>query len=159
MKETTLTKEEQLFCELFINGAAPYTGNALKCYQEVFRSNEIQDNLKAKKLLAREDIKDYMEELEGYNAQEAAHVKKFLTANLKHIIEETSVAEYKDRRGTRLSPAALRSVAVSASKALMELYPVKEAQVNKLNIEGGGENGITLNVIVPEQKPTDKTPD
>ena len=78
-------------------------------------------------------------------------MKKFLTENLVHIIEETSTAEYRDRRGTRLSPAPLRSVAVSATKALMEMYPVKEAQVSKLNIEGGGEGGITFNVIVPEQ--------
>ena len=61
------------------------------------------------------------------------------------------MAQYTDRRGTKLSPAPLRSVAVSATKALMEMYPVKEAQVNKLNIEGAGEGGITFNVIVPEQ--------
>lgn len=155
MKETTLTNEEQLFCELFINGAAPYTGNALKCYQEVFHSSDIKDSLKAKKLLARPDVKEYMDELDGFNAQEAAHMKKFLAANLKHIIEETSVAVYKDRRGTKLSPAPLRSVAVSATKALMDLYPVKAVHESKLSIEGGGENGVIFNVIVPEQKPMD----
>ena len=66
---------------------------------------------------------------------------------------------YMDRRGTRLSPAPLRSVAVGASKALMDLYPVKEAQKHELSIGGAGEGGITFNVIVPEQakevKPTD----
>jgi hypothetical protein len=44
----------------------------------------------------------------------------------------------------------MRSVAVNASKALMDMYPIKEAQVSKVNIEGGGEGGITFNVIVPE---------
>lgn len=156
MKETTLTKEEQLFCELFVNGAVPYNGNALKCYQEVFKENTINDSLHAKKLLARDDIKDYMAQLEAYNTVESAHIKRFLTENLKHIIEETTTVEYRDRRGTKLSPAALRSVAVSASKALMEMYPVKEAQVSKLNIEGNGENGIVFNVIVPEAKKTEK---
>ena len=85
-------------------------------------------------------------------------MKRFLTANLKHIIEETSRDIYYDRRGKALSPAALRSVAVSASKALMEMYPVKESQVNKFEINGGGESGITFNVIVPEQKSQTDTP-
>lgn len=153
MKETKLSDKERLFCELFMNGAAPYAGNALKCYQAVFETNDVQDNINAKKMLARDDIKAFMAELEEYNAQETAHMKQFLTENLKHIIEETSTAIYRDRRGNQLSPAALRSVAVTASKALMDMYPVKEAQVNKLNIEGGGENGIVFNVIVPDAKP------
>lgn len=153
MKETKLSDKEQLFCELFMNGAAPYAGNALKCYQAVFETNDVQDNINAKKMLARDDIKAFMAELGEYNAQETAHMKQFLTENLKHIIEETSTAIYRDRRGNQLSPAALRSVAVTASKALMDMYPVKEAQVNKLNIEGGGENGIVFNVIVPDAKP------
>lgn len=159
MKETKLTDKEQLFCELFMNGAAPYAGNALKCYQAVFESDDMQDNLNAKKMLARDDIKAFMAELEDYNAQETAHMKQFLTENLKHIIEETSTAVYRDRRGNKLSPAALRSVAVTASKALMDMYPVKEAQVSKLNIEGGGENGIVFNVIVPDSKPKENETD
>ena len=159
MKETNLTKDEQLFCELFVNGAAPYAGNALKCYQAVFKSDDVQDNINAKKMLSRDDIKEFMAGLEEYNTQETAHMKKFLTENLKHIIEETSTAVYKDRRGNKLSPAALRSVAVTASKALMDMYPVKEAQVSKLNIEGGGENGIVFNVIVPDAKPKENKTD
>ena len=159
MKETKLTKDEQLFCELFVNGAAPYAGNALKCYQAVFKSDDVQDNINAKKLLSKDAIKDFMVELEEYNTQETAHMKKFLTANLKSIIEETSTAVYRDRRGNKLSPAALRSVAVQASKTLMDMYPVKEAQVSKLNIEGGGENGIVFNVIVPDAKPKENETD
>ena len=115
----------------------------------MFHSDNILDGHKAKKLLAREDIQKYIEELEAENAKESVYVKKFLAENLKSIIKETSTAEYRDRRGTKLSPAPLRSVAVSASKALMELFPVREAQVSKLNIEGNGENGIVFNVIVP----------
>lgn len=159
MKETKLTEQEQLFCELFVNGAAPYAGNALKCYQSVFYSCDVKDNIRAKKLLSRDDIKEFMAELEEYNSLETTHLKKFLTENLKHIIEETSTAVYRDRRGNKLSPAALRSVAVAASKTLMDMYPVKEAQVSKLNIEGGGENGIVFNVIVPESKPKENETD
>lgn len=155
MENTKLTKDEQLFCELFVNGVAPYTGNALKCYQEVFHSSDIRDSVRAKQMLAREDIQKFIDGLNGLNAIETAHMKGYIASHLKQIIEETSTAIYRDRRGTKLSPAPLRSVAVSATKALMELYPVKEAQVSKLNIEGGGENGITFNVIVPNQQPTE----
>lgn len=156
--DSKLTENEILFCELYVNGCAPYAGNAAKCYSEVFKCDSKKTKHLAKQLLIREDIQAYLKELEDMTYEETKYMKKFLTENLIHIIEETSTAEYRDRRGTKLSPAPLRSVAVSASKALMEMYPVKEAQVNKLNIEGGGEGGITFNVIVPEQsKPETKS--
>lgn len=69
---------------------------------------------------------------------------------LIHIIDETSTAKYTDRRGTELSPAPLRSVAVQASKALMEMYPVKVAQESKVELKGNGDSGIVFNVIVPQ---------
>lgn len=150
--DSTLTEKELLFCELYINGSAPYAGNPAKCYSEAFKCDSIKAKSLARSLLVREDIKSYIEELDAMYQEEAKYMKKFLTENLMHIIEETSVAEYHDRRGTKLSPAPLRSVAVSASKALMEMYPVKEAQVSKLNIEGACEGGITFNVIVPEKQ-------
>lgn len=150
-----LTENEILFCELYANGSAPFAGNAARCYSEVFHCDSKQVKHLAKQLIAREDIQNYLKELESSTYDEAKYMKKFLTENLIHIIEETSVAQYHDRRGTKLSPAPLRSVAVSATKALMEMYPVKEAQVNKLNIEGAGEGGITFNVIVPEQNNQD----
>lgn len=150
-----LTENEILFCELYANGSAPFAGNVARCYSEVFHCDSKQAKHLAKQLIAREDIQNYLKELENSTYDEAKYMKKFLTENLIHIIEETSVAQYHDRRGTKLSPAPLRSVAVSATKALMEMYPVKEAQVNKLNIEGAGEGGITFNVIVPEQNNQD----
>ncbi|MBR4405182.1 MAG: hypothetical protein IKT30_02285 [Bacteroidaceae bacterium] len=153
--DSKLTENEILFCELYVNGSAPYAGNAAKCYSEVFKCDSKHTKHLAKQLLMREDIQAFLKELDEMTYEEAKFMKKFLTENLIHIIEETSVAEYRDRRGTKLSPAPLRSVAVSATKALMEMYPVKEAQVNKLNIEGAGEGGITFNVIVPEQPKSD----
>ncbi len=150
-----LNKDERIFCELFVNGCAPYAGNAAKCYADVFhtsKEDELFNNQKAACLLKREDVAEYVKELEALTIEDAKNMKRFLTANLKHIIEETSRDIYYDRRGKALSPASLRSVAVSASKALMEMYPVKESQVNKFEINGGGESGITFNVIVPEQK-------
>ena len=156
MSKKTLSQDEELFCQLLVNGTTPYGGNIVRCYRDVFHSNDSLDGHKARKLMAREDIKAYIEQLEGENAKESVLMKKFLAENLKSIVQEMSTAEYRDRKGTKLSPAALRSVAVSASKALMDLYPVKEAQINKLNIEGNGENGIVFNVIVPN-KNSDKS--
>lgn len=37
-------------------------------------------------------------------------------------------------------------------KLLADMYPVKEAQVSELNINGSDGSGITFNVIVPENK-------
>lgn len=158
MENKELTEQEVLFCELFINGTAPYAGNAVKCYSEVFKEDNPRTRHKAKKLLSREDIKAYIAELEEMSIEEAGNMKRYLTQNLMKILDETSTAQFRDRRGTLLSTAPLRSVAVSAAKALMDMYRVKEAQT--INLEGGNsENGggITFNVIVPEVK-TDINP-
>lgn len=150
MNNTQLSEQEILFCELFLNGTAPYAGNAVKCYSEVFKESGPRSRHQAKLLLAKDEVKDYLKELEALGAEETEDMKRYLTQNLIKIIDETSTAQYRDRRGTLLSPAPLRSVAVSATKALMEMYPVKQAQTTNLNIEGAGEGGITFNVIVPE---------
>lgn len=148
-----LTDQEILFCELYANGEAPFGGNAARCYQEVFNDNTNRAKSRALRLLDRKEIQEYLESLDSLSYEDAKFTKIFLRENLKSIIAECSSASYRDRKGTALSPAALRSVAVSASKALMELYPVREAQTSKLSIEGAGEGGITFNVIMPN---TDK---
>lgn len=145
-----LTGEETVFCKLFINGCAPYAGNASKCYEEAFHTDSSTANKKARELLNCKYIQKFIEELESTTYEESKFLKKRLTENLLKIIDETSTATYRDRRGTLLSPAPLRSVAVQATKALMDMYPIKEAQ--KLNIEGTGEGGVIFNVIVPEKK-------
>ena len=149
MGRCNLDENDELFCQLLVNGGAPYGGDPQKCYQEVYHNQGKLSAIKAQELLKRDEIRDYIEQLESENAKETSQVKKFLSENLKSIIRETTTAEYTDRKGRKLSVAPLRSVAVSASKALMELYPVREAQVNKLNIEGNGEGGVVFNVIVP----------
>lgn len=154
MENQQLNEKEKLFCELFMNGTAPYAGNALKCYSEVFKDDGINANHRAKTLLRKPAVKAYIKEMEEMDAEQAAGMKRYLTQNLMRIIDETSTAQFYDRRGMSLSPAPLRSVAVSAVKALMDMYPVKEAQVNRLNIEGdGAEGGVTINVIVPDMTP------
>ena len=108
--------------------------------------------MKAKELVEREDIKKYIAHLRTFANYETADVKARITEKLLKIIDETSTAKYTDRRGTPLSPAPLRSVAVQASKALMELYPVKVAQESKVEVTGGdGNPGIIFNVVVPDQ--------
>ena len=150
MENKNLTEQEIIFCELFVNGTAPYAGNAVKCYSEVYKEDGPRTRQYAKKLLAREDIQSYIKELENISAEEDGDMKRYLTQNLMKILDETSTAQFRDRRGTLLSPAPLRSVAVSAAKALMDMYDVKRANTTNVNIEGGGEGGITFNVIVPE---------
>lgn len=149
--KNTLTDQEILFCDLYANGEAPYAGNAAKCYQEVFGDRTHRAKGLAIRMLARPEIQEYLKSLDELPYEEAKYMKTFLRENLVSIIKECASAEYRDRKGTLQSPAALRSVAVNASKALMDLYPVKEAHVSKINIDGAGEGGITFNVIMPEQ--------
>ena len=105
-------------------------------------------------LMAREDVNEYLTQLRIVANYNNADLKARLTEKLLHIIDETSTAQYTDRRGTVLSPAPLRSVAVQATKALMELHPIKVAQESKLELTGGdGNAGITFNVIVPQEQP------
>lgn len=146
----TLNKQEKDFCELFIFGCDPYAGNARKCYEDVFSDNTKLSLKNAKELLKRDDIQEYIQYLRNIANYEIADLKARLTEKLWRIIDETSTAEYTDRRGTKLSPAPLRSVAVQASKALMEMYPVKVAQENKIELNGGGDGGIIFNVVVPQ---------
>lgn len=150
MNNSTLTDREKLFCELYAVGDAPFVGNAARSYAEAFQSKSRLNRKEADKLLEREDIREYLDSLENRSYEEARYMKKYLTANLMSILDECATAQFTDRRGTKLSTAPLRSVAVNAAKALADLYPVKEAQVNKLSLEGAGEGGITFNVIMPE---------
>ncbi len=149
--QNTLTDAEIAFCELYINGTAPYAGNPAKCYQDVFPEKASKGRGAAIRLLNQPHIQKYIEELEAMNAFDAKRKREYLARHLESIIEETSTAEYSDRRGIKMSPAALRSVCVQAMKLYADLYPVKEAQVSKLNIENNGGGGITFNVIVPNQ--------
>ena len=149
-----LTEQEVAFCELYVNGTAPYAGNAMLCYDDVF-GKKSKNRGPALRLLNEPRIKNYIEELESLSSYEAKRRREYLARHLEQIIEETSIATYTDRKGLKISPAAMRSVCVQAMKLYSELYPVKEAQVSKLNIESNG-GGITFNVIVPNQ---DKQPE
>ena len=148
--EEKLSKKEIDFCQLLAFGCEPYAGNVTLCYQDIFHDTSKVSRLNAQQLMDRENIKAYLDVLRQEASYETTDVKMRLTEKLFKIVDETSTAEYTDRRGTRLSPAPLRSVAVQAAKALMEMYPVKVAQENKLELSGGGDAGITFNVIVPD---------
>lgn len=156
----TLSKQEKDFCELLTFGSDPYAGNVSKCYEDIFGEKSNVSRIKAKELMERDDVKEYVKHLRLLANYETADVKARLTEKLFHIIDETSTAQYTDRRGNVLSPAPLRSVAVQASKALMEMYPVKVAQENKLELSGGnGDEGIVFNVVIGDQIKTDKSDD
>ena len=117
-----------------------------------------QELLLVLELLRKKEIQEYLEELTASDKEDNEALKRYVTESLKAILREASCATYRDRRGTELSPAPLRSVAVQAAKALMELHPIKAAQSHNLNINGEGEGGITFNVIVPNQQNKDSEP-
>ncbi len=144
-----LTEQETLFCDLYVHGEIPFGGDATKCYREVYNDNSNLAKSRATRMLARPEIQAYLKTLDGLPYEESKYMKIFLRERLTHIINECSTYELRDRKGNLQSPAALRSIAVQASKVLVDMYGVKEANVNKINIEGNGEGGITFNVIMP----------
>ena len=150
--QNTLTDAEIAFCELYINGTAPYAGNPAKCYHDVFPEKASKGRGAAIRLLNQPHIQEYIEELEAMNAFDAKRKREYLARHLENIIEETSTANYTDRRGIVISPAAIRSVCVQAMKLYADLYPVKDRQAAQSN-ENIGSGGITFNVIVPNQVP------
>lgn len=145
-----LTDQEMLFCDLYAHGEVPFGGNATKCYREVYNDTSNRAKSRATRMLARPEIQEYLKSLDELPYEEAKYMKVFLRENLTHIIQECATYELRDRKGNLQSPAALRSIAVQASKVLVDMYGVKEASVSKINIDGGGEGGITFNVIMPE---------
>lgn len=152
----TLSENERSFCELYIQGVAPLCGNARKCYEQVFGDESARALPKARRLLSKPDVAAYIESLKTDMAEEAFAMKLRISENLLKIMEETSTAEFRDRWGIALSPAPLRAVSVNASKALMDLYPIRQAQ--ELNIHGEGA-GIVFNVVVPSDRVFEKNMD
>jgi hypothetical protein len=165
-KKELLTQEEADFCLMYVNAPAPYTYNATKCYEYVFGSEENDPMAQARltgdarHLLEKECVMRRIEELQKINQQDSTALKGHLNSTLVHIMDECSTRECKDRLGTSLSPAALRSVAVSAAKMLMDMNGIKEETDMKIQLGGSAGNGITFNLIAPqENKNKDVTDD
>lgn len=145
-----LTEEEEKFCFLFVYGDNEFAGQANRCYLEIFGHRK-NSSVESRRLLSQPHILTKINELikSLQSETETMAVKLQITETLKAVMEETSTAHYSDKFGISLSPAPLRAVSVNAAKALMDLYPIKTAQVSKLGIDGKG-NGVVFNVIVPE---------
>ena len=153
-----LTDDEAKFCLLFVNASAPLCGNIRECYKKVFHESDDAEALsQAKKLMKKEAVIHRIEELNEYNVHNAASLRPQITETLLKIMYEMSDCQYKDKDGTKLSPAAARSVAVNAAKTLNDMYGVKEDIVHKVQLEGKDGSGITFNLVVPTkpQQPND----
>lgn len=96
-KPESLNKQEIDFCELFIFGCDPYAGNARKCYEDIFYDSSHTSLRKAKQLMARDDVQEYINQLRAIANYETADLKARLTEKLLHIIDETSTAKYTKR--------------------------------------------------------------
>lgn len=158
-----LKEEEQDFCILLVEGGMEYAGNPRKCYvdtigrKEKISEDDIFIGHYVNEVLGRADIQGYISDLRKAIDEESQSeiLRSYLKEKLLQIIDECSKASYTDRRGTKLSPAALRSVANHSIKTLMELTPgLRKEDDGKVECDGK-QGGVTFNVIVPD-KP-DKT--
>lgn len=156
-----LSDDELNFCLLFVDGCDPYKGNAAKCYHSTLGKKLPDDDplleYKAKRVMARAEIKECIETLQEEIYDHKKAVKSRIETKLFKIMDECSEGEYYNRYGIKLSPAPLRSVALKAAKELGDLNGLHK--LAKITEEDNEETfdlsaGITFNVIVPD-KPTE----
>lgn len=164
MDSNKLTPDEEKFCLIFTCGPSPYNGNAARTYELVFHKRtgiedpnednrilaDVDNTLAARELMQREDIKERIDQLKTENMVNASSLTPRLTSALLRIVDECSILTVVDRWGKKVSPAALRSVAVNAAGKLMDMYGIKEDIAHKVVLEGAGKDGITFNLIMPE---------
>lgn len=157
-EEKTLSDEELQFCELYVNGGLEYAGRPKKCYVEVFGEKAAKNpHSAANYLIHKPHVLEHIKALlssERFEMETMA-VKLQVTETLKAVMDETATTDYTDRFGVPLSPAPLRAVSVNAAKALMEIFPIKHREENRLRIEGSDGN-VIFNVIVPANTPKDE---
>lgn len=157
-EEKTLTDEELQFCELYVNGGLEYAGRPKRCYVEAFGEKAAKNpHSAANYLIHKPHVLAHIKALlssERFEMETMA-VKLQVTETLKAVMDETATTDYTDRFGVPLSPAPLRAVSVNAAKALMEIFPIKHREENRLRIEGSDGN-VIFNVIVPANTPKDE---
>ena len=138
-EEKPLTEQELQFCNLYVNGGLEYAGRPKKCFVEVFGEDTVKNPYASANYLMNKP-------------HVLAHIKAVklqVTETLKAIMDETATSDYTDRFGVPLSPAPLRAVSVNAAKALMDIFPIRHKEENRLRIEGSDGN-VIFNVIVPQ---------
>lgn len=162
MEKTKLSDKEQKFCLIYTNGPAPYNGNKVRCWQLVFNGSttlprgeeEVEIALDASKFMQRDDVKEYIDSINALSIVNASTLRPRITQTLLKIMDECSTAQYEDRWGIKIQPAAMRAVAVNAASKLTDMYGIKEDIAHKIQIEGSDGDGITFNLIAPQ--PTKK---
>lgn len=162
MEKTKLSDKEQKFCLIYTNGPAPYNGNEVRCWQLVFNGSttlprgeeEVEIALDASKFMQRDDVKEYIDSINALSIVNASTLRPRITQTLLKIMDECSTAQYEDRWGMKIQPAAMRAVAVNAASKLTDMYGIKEDIAHKIQIEGSDGDGITFNLIAPQ--PTKK---
>lgn len=136
------------FCNLYVNGGPGYAGKAGKCYMKAIGT---QAKNKASeygaRLLKKEHIIAKIKELTEENEISIIGRKLMVEENLMKIMDECAKGSYKDKYGNPVSPAALRSVAVNASKALIDIWGLNKP--TEVKITGENEKGIVFNIIQP----------
>ncbi len=156
--EKELTELEMQFCDLYVNGGLEFAGRPKKCYVEVFGERAAKNpNSAANYLMHKPHVLAHIKALlssERFELETMA-VKLQVSETLKAVMDETATSDFTDRFGVPLSPAPLRAVSVNAAKALMDIFPIKHKEENKLRIEGA-DGGVIFNVIVPTNTPKDE---
>ena len=123
-------------------------GNAAKCYANIYSNGEMtpSSRFSASKLLAREDVKNYVQQqLEEFNDL-AKYRKMHNSQVLSDIISEMSVYQPLDHNGKEISPHLARQTAIKAIETQNKMHGINEEKAN-VNIEGGAN--FVFNLVAP----------
>lgn len=165
LKEEVKTLEEQIiqddqyskelpphlveFCELYVNGGFDYAGRGDKCYKKVFECpSSSQAKARSRELLRKPYIISKIESLSEENQIEIQGKKMMIEETLVKIMQEGATATFENKYGKKISPAAMRSVAISAAAKLSELNGLDKPKEIRITDEDGA--GVVFNVIVPQ---------
>ena len=147
----SLRECEQDFCILLVEGSPKFAGNPTQCYIETVGKKEsvpADDPFighYVKELLSDENIKGYIQELQKASEDDQE------TELLKIRLRSTLLKIFTDRRGNKLSPAAMRSVANNSIKTLIDITPALKKDVEDGEDDDKNKGGLTFNVIVPDK--------
>lgn len=153
-RENALLKKDmpvndRKFADLYVWGDKSQQGDMKQCYADAFGITLSDVGQKARKLLARPHIAEYIDkQMVDYEMLLRGEKLKNLQT-LTKIRDEMSEAEYVNRWGEINGVAACRTVAIKATETINNMLGFdkpKEVNVN----HGAGGGGITFNLVVPE---------
>ena len=122
---------------MYCNGAAPYAGNASRCYAKVFvgvyDEDDLDSPIKARELLMKPEIQSYLETLEKQAYTNNNYIKRYLDAPMPKmpawVLVPWSMVTAVSSKNRVVEREKTVSLAVPASRWMGRVMHESELQV------------------------------